>query len=168
MPGHLGHVEQAVLADWPALCGRLGVTALEHPGRRTIYDASFEADGNLVGVDFRTKDLADDRYSDSGICAVANLLRFMVGNKATLLITELGYSIQDGVAVFTYIRTAPVHALPVDTYRIENLGTGQLRFNDSILECGDRVVWDRSIQEFFADFAPLCTEHYRRVKQRSP
>jgi hypothetical protein len=60
-----------------------------------------------------------------------------------------------------------VHALPGDTYRIENLGIGQLRFNASILECGDRIAWDRTIPDFFADFAPLCIEHYRRVKERA-
>src|SRR5688500_584769 len=103
-----GYVEHAVLVEWTDLCRDWKVVPRTHPGRRTIYDASFEVDDSLVGVDFRTKDLADDRYSDGGLCAVGNLLRFMVRERATLLITEFGYAIQDGIATFEYVQSAPV------------------------------------------------------------
>jgi hypothetical protein len=161
------YVEQAALGEWGELCSEWSVEPRDHPGRRTIYDASFVAEGVVIGVDFRTKDLADNRYSDGGICAVGNLLRFMVRESATLVITEFGYAIEDGVATFDYVVSAPIHALPIATYRIENLGTGQLRLNDSIHDCASAIAWERSTEEFFAEFAPLCIKHYGRVKERA-
>lgn len=162
-----GFVERAVLDAWGDLCAEWNVTPCDHPGRRTIYDASFVDDGAVVGVDFRTKDLADDRYSDGGVCAVANLLRWMVRDKAILVISEFGYTIADGVAAFSYVASAPAHTLPLETYRIENLGTGQIRLNQTIRESLPDVDWSRSPEEFFSDFAPMCIAHYATVCERA-
>lgn len=162
-----GYVEAAALASWADLCDSWDVSPRDHPGRRTIYDASFEREGGVIGVDFRTKDLAGDRYSDGGICAVGNLLRWMVRDNATLLITEFGYAIEDGLAAFSYVATAPIHALPLDTYRIENLGTGQLRLNRTIADSMEDVEWERSTAAFFDAFAVLCVSHYERVRARA-
>lgn len=63
--------------------------------------------------------------------------------------------------------SAPLHALPTATYRIENLGTGQLRLNDSIHDSADSIDWERTTEAFFDAFAPLCIEPYERVKKRA-
>ena len=162
-----GFVEKAVLDAWSEFCDRWDVSPRDHPGRRTIYDASFVEDGCVVGVDFRTKDLADDRYSDGGVCAVANLLRWMVRERGILIIAEFGYTIVDGVAEFSYVASAPVHALPLETYRIENLGTGQLRLNQTIKQSLPDIQWKRTPEEFFASFAPTCIAHYETVRERA-
>lgn len=78
-------IEDAVVPAWPEVCAAIGVDPLPRPGRRTIYDAALLMDGTLVGVDIRTKDLASGRYSDGGVCAVGNLLRWMVRERARCL-----------------------------------------------------------------------------------
>jgi hypothetical protein len=156
-------IEDAAVREWPALCHGIGVDPLPRPGRRTIYDAAFVANGALVGVDFRTKDLERGRYSDGGICAVGNLLRWMVRDHGTLLVAEVGYRIKDAVADIRYVATAPIHVLPKESYRIENLGTGQLRLNASIADAVGGAVWSRTHEEFFELFAGSCIDHYERV-----
>jgi hypothetical protein len=59
------------------------------------------------------------------------------------------------------LTTAPIHALPIDMLRIENLGTGQVRLERSLHDA--ELSWDRAPKDFFALFAPLCLAHYRRV-----
>jgi hypothetical protein len=157
-------VEKAVLSQWVELCRAWGVTALPTPGKRTIYDAGFVCDSGPVGVDFRTKDLCEGRYSDGGICAVANLLRWMVRDGATLLVTEFGYTVENGFANFAYVASALLHTLPFDVYRLANLGTGQLRLARSIRESLPEAARDRPPAEFFAFFSSLCVGHYERVR----
>jgi hypothetical protein len=91
----------------------------------------------------------------------------MVTDRATLLITELGYTIERGVAVFTHVATAPIHAFPIEAYRIENLGTGQLRLNASVHACMADIAWERTFVEFFGAFAQLSISHYERVQERA-
>ena len=160
-------MEAAALGAWTDLCAGWRVTPRENPGRRTIYDASFVRNDIVFGVDFRTKDLASNRYSDGGICAVGNLLRWMVTHRSTLLITEFGYTIENGLAEFAHVATAPVHAFPAAAYRIENLGTGQLRLNASVHESMGDIEWDRTPAEFFDAFARLSIAHYERVQARA-
>jgi hypothetical protein len=162
-----GFVEQVVLRTWPELCRGWKVDCLGLPGRRTIYDAAFVTGDGIVGIDIRTKDLARERYSDGGVCAVGNLLRRMVKEKATLVISEFGYTIDDGVASFEYVASAPIHVLPLDVYRIENLGTGQIRLDRSVGDSLGAAEWDRSPEAFFTEFASLCVAHYRRVQERA-
>ncbi|MEV0723526.1 hypothetical protein AB0I37_12200 [Micromonospora purpureochromogenes] len=156
------YVERTIKNEWNALCSAWNVEARPVPGRRTIYDAAFNSGANLVGVDFKSKDLADNRYSDGGVCSVGNLLR-LYQSGATFLITEFGYRVLSGRAEFIYVRTAPFHALPESIYRIENLGTGQVRLNESLHRCWEKIEWDRALSEFLGLFCKLSAEHYQRV-----
>jgi hypothetical protein len=63
-----------------------------------------------------------------------------------------------------YIRVAPFHCLPKQTYRIENLGTGQVRLNYTINDVWNEIDWNRPYHDFFDIFCNLCINHYRRVK----
>ncbi|MGW2295146.1 hypothetical protein [Streptomyces violaceorubidus] len=156
------HVEKAVTDRWEDLCATWGADALPRPGRRSIYDAGFSTAGEVVGVDFKSKDLADGRYSDGGVCSVGNLLRFYESG-ATFCITEVGYTLTGRTATFSYVRTAPFHALPAPLYRIENLGTGQVRLNATLQSCWGEIEWDRSLPGFLDLFLGLAEEHYDRV-----
>ena len=53
--------------------------------------------------------------------------------------------------------------LPKDTYRIENLGTGQVRLNYSINQVFDEILWNRWLIEFFDIFTNLAIRHDERV-----
>ncbi len=98
--------------------------AVSNPGRRTIYDFACEIDGVLVGFDVKTKDLDATRYSDGGVCAVGNLLKYMANDAGVFMIVEFGHKDSDSKGTgrdIHYIRIAPFHTLPKDIYRIENL-----------------------------------------------
>lgn len=62
-----------------------------------------------------------------------------------------------------YIRIAPFHILPNDCYRIENLGTGQVRLNYTLNQVWKELSWERTYPDFFAMFCDLATTHYARV-----
>ena len=62
-----------------------------------------------------------------------------------------------------YIRVAPFHLLPSNAYRIENLGTDQVRLNYSINQLMDEVDWDRPLSAFFDIFTDLAISHYERM-----
>lgn len=157
------YVEKYIKDKWVTLCAEWGTTPQPHPGRRTIYDVSFLRNGQIVGLDIKSKDLDSRRYSDGGICAISNLLRFLVRDRAAFLLSEFGYKIEDGTVSFEYVKTAPFQCLPYDIYRIENLGTGQLRLNYTIEQAWQDIEWNRSNEQFFAQFAQLCLQHYKRV-----
>jgi hypothetical protein len=157
------YVEKYIKDNWESLCVEWGTTPRPHPGRRTIYDVSFVHNGQMIGLDVKSKDLDARRYSDGGICAIGNLLRFLVRDKAAFLLSEFGYRIQDGGVSFVYVRTAPLQCLPFGIYRIENLGTGQIRLNYTVEEAWSHIDWNRSNDQFFRRFAQLCLDHYRRV-----
>jgi hypothetical protein len=55
--------------------------------------------------------------------------------------------------------------LPPNTYRIENLGTGQVRMNYTLNQVWDEIDWERNIIEFYDLFIDLATQHYRRVSR---
>jgi hypothetical protein len=78
-------------------------------------------------------------------------------------VTEVGYRIEDAVADIRYVATAPVHVLPHESYRIENLGTGQLRLNASIVGAAGGADWSGAHEEFFELFSRSCIDHYARV-----
>lgn len=154
------YVEKYIKDKWETLCAEWGTAPQPHPGRRTIYDVSFLRSGQIVGLDIKSKDLDTTRYSDGGICAISNLLRFLVREKAAFLLSEFGYKIEGGTVSFEYVKTAPFQCLPYDIYRIENLGTGQIRLNYTIKEARTSIDWNRSNEEFFKHFAQLCLNHY--------
>jgi hypothetical protein len=62
-----------------------------------------------------------------------------------------------------YIRVAPFVLLPQSSYRIENLGTGQVRLNYTINQVWDGIEWERDIKVFYDIFTDLAIKHYQRV-----
>lgn len=61
------------------------------------------------------------------------------------------------------IRVAPFTALPVNAYRIENLGTGQVRLNYTINQVWEEIEWDRDMNRFYDHFTDLAIKHNQRV-----
>ena len=51
----------------------------------------------------------------------------------------------------------------MDAYRIENLGTGQVRLNYTINQVWDEIDWDRNMKAFYDHFTELAILHYHRV-----
>jgi|694.fasta_scaffold142442_2 hypothetical protein len=161
-------VERRITDNWTAICENLGYGTLERPGRRTIYDFAFQTGSNIVGIDVKTKDLDSASYSDGGICAVGNLLKFLANDNGIFLVAEFGHnrsSDRSNARDIEYIRVAPFVMLPQNTYRIENLGTGQVRMNYTLNQVWDEIEWDRDIIEFYDLFIDLATQHYRRVSR---
>ena len=159
-------IEKRITDNWNHICSELGYTALDRPGRRTIFDFAFQEAESLVGIDVKTKDLDSARYSDGGICAIGNLLKFLVNDHGNFLIAEIGHnqsSERNDRRDIEYIRVAPFILLPQNAYRIENLGTGQVRLNYTINQLWDEIVWDRDIIRFYDLFVDLAIQHYRRV-----
>ena len=159
-------IEKRITENWPAVCKELGFTELPIPGRRTIFDFACTVNGTVHGFDVKTKDLDKTRYSDGGVCAVGNLLKFLANDKGVFIVVEFGHNIagdKGGGRDLEYIRVCPFHVLPPDTYRIENLGTGQVRLNYSVNQVWDEVDWNRSLNDFFDIFTDLAIKHYERV-----
>ena len=162
-----GMIEKRITENWPKICAELGHQPVEIPGRRTIFDFACRIDGVLFGFDVKTKDLDDHKYSDGGVCAVGNLLKYLANDRGVFAIVEFGHNSAGGKSGgrdLAYIRVAPFHVLPTDIYRIENLGTGQVRLNYSLNQVWGEIQWGRSYHEFFDVFCGLATTHYKRVK----
>lgn len=160
-------IEKRITSDWENICKDLGYEPLSIPGRRTIFDFACTIDKKLFGFDVKTKDLDTTKYSDGGVCAVGNLLKYMANDKGIFMIAEFGHNksgTKNESRDIEYIRIAPFHCLPKDTYRIENLGTGQVRMNYTINQVWDEIEWNRSYAEFFDIFCELALTHYKRVK----
>jgi hypothetical protein len=160
-------IEKRITQNWEQLCCNLGYMPLNIPGRRTIFDFACKIDEQLFGFDVKTKDLDSTRYSDGGVCAVGNLLKYMANDKGIFMIVEFGHnksSMKNDSRDIEYIRVAPFHVLPQDIYRIENLGTGQVRMNYTLNEVWSEIEWQRSYPQFFDIFCNLALTHYRRVK----
>jgi hypothetical protein len=160
-------IEKRITQNWNTLCNHLGYEPLNIPGRRTIFDFACKVDNQLFGFDVKTKDLDSSKYSDGGVCAVGNLLKYMANDKGVFVIVEFGHNksgSKNASRDIEYIRIAPFHCLPRDTYRIENLGTGQVRMNYTINQVWDEIDWNRSYTDFFNIFCELALTHYKRVK----
>ena len=122
----------------------------------------------MVGIDVKTKDLDSTKYSDGGICAVGNLLKFLANDRGLFLLVEFGHnkaSDRTGRRDIDYIRVAPFVMLPQNAYRIENLGTGQVRLNYIVNQVWQEIDWDREMNEFYDLFVDLSILHYRRVSR---
>ena len=161
-------IEKRITDNWENICTELDYTALDRPGRRTIFDFAFKDAEHLVGIDVKTKDLDSTAYSDGGICAVGNLLKFLANDNGVFLIAEFGHNKSAEHSAkrdIEYIRVAPFILLPQNAYRIENLGTGQVRLNYTLNQVWDEIAWDRDITEFYDLFIDLATVHYRRVSR---
>ena len=159
-------IERRILDNWAAICGRCGFTPVDLPGRRTIFDFGFTVERCIVGIDVKTKDLDSTKYSDGGICAVGNLLKFLANDNGQFLIAEFGHNqsaAKTDARDLEYIRVAPFILLPQNSYRIENLGTGQVRLNYTINQVWDEIEWERDIRDFYDIFTDLAIKHYQRV-----
>ena len=160
-------IEKRITHNWIKICKYLKYKPLEIPGRRTIFDFACMIDGQLFGFDVKTKDLDTTSYSDGGVCAIGNLLKYMANDKGIFVIVEFGHNksgTKNESRDIEYIRIAPFHTLPNNCYRIENLGTGQVRLNYTINQVYDEIKWERSYTEFFDIFCELALTHYKRVK----
>ena len=159
-------IEHRIKQNWEAICSRCGFAPVDMPGRRTIFDFGFQIGKSIVGIDVKTKDLDSTKYSDGGICAVGNLLKFLANDHGQFIIAEFGHN-QAGTDALTrdleYIRVAPFTCLPINAYRIENLGTGQVRLNYTINQVWEEIEWERDINRFYDFFTDLAIKHYQRV-----
>jgi len=161
-------IEKRITDNWERICSDLGYSAVPQPGRRTIYDFGLTVEDRLIGVDVKTKDLDSTKYSDGGICAVGNLLKYLANDKGLFLICEFGHnraSEKSEARDIEYIKVCPFIMLPRDAYRIENLGTGQVRLNYTVNQIWDEIEWDREPNEFYDLFIDLAIQHYRRVSK---
>jgi len=159
-------IEKRITENWETVCSNLGYEGIELPGRRTIFDFACNIEKKLFGFDVKTKDLDSKSYSDGGVCAVGNLLKFLANDKGVFMIVEFGHdksTTKNSSRDIEYIRVAPFHCLPENTYRIENLGTGQVRLNYTINQVWDEIDWNRSYNDFFDIFCALSITHYKRV-----
>jgi hypothetical protein len=137
-------IEKRITENWDNVCSNLGYQAIDIPGRRTIFDFACNIENKLFGFDVKTKDLDSNRYSDGGVCAVGNLLKFLANDKGVFMIVEFGHdksTTKNSSRDIEYIRVAPFHCLPENTYRIENLGTGQVRLNYTLNQVWDEIDW---------------------------
>ena len=135
-------IERRILDNWQAICERCGFTPVDLPGRRTIFDVGFTLENRVVGIDVKTKDLDTTKHADGGICAVGNLLKFLANDKGQFIIAEFGHNQSSSTTDardLEYIRVAPFILLPENSYRIENLGTGQVRLNYTINQVWDEI-----------------------------
>lgn len=159
-------VEHRIKQNWGDICSRCGFVPVDLPGRRTIFDFGFKIEECIVGIDVKTKDLDSTKYSDGGICAVGNLLKFLANDRGQFIIAEFGHNQSSATSDrrdLEYIRVAPFTALPVNAYRIENLGTGQVRLNYTINQVWDEIEWERDMPKFYDYFTDLAIKHYQRV-----
>lgn len=159
-------IEHRIKQNWEDICSRCGWLPEDLPGRRTIFDFGFRVGERVVGIDVKTKDLDSMKYSDGGICAVGNLLKFLANDRGQFIIAEFGHNQSCGgkdARDLEYIRVAPFTALPVNAYRIENLGTGQVRLNYTINQVWEEIEWDRDMNRFYDYFTDLAIKHYQRV-----
>ena len=100
---------------------------------------------------------------------MGNLLKFLANDNGIFAIVEFGHTFSNTKSGrdIEYIRVAPFHIFPQDTYRIENLGTGQVRLNYTLNEVWDEIQWEKSLSSFYKEFCSLAITHYKRVKSVS-
>ena len=116
----------------------------------------------------KTKDLDSAKYSDGGICAIGNLLKFLANDKGIFLLAEFGHCLssqRSHARDLEYIRVAPFIMLPQGAYRIENLGTGQVRLNYTVNQVWEEIDWNRNNVTFYDMFIELAITHYQRVSR---
>lgn len=161
-------IEKRITENWETICTTLNADFLQLPGRRTIFDFACKHHKVLFGFDVKTKDLDSTRYSDGGVCAIGNLLKFLANDKGVFMIVEFGHTQSTEKhrgRDLEYIRVAPFHLLPENCYRIENLGTGQVRLNYTLNQVWEEIEWERSMTKFYDMFTALAITHYERVSR---
>ncbi len=161
-------LEKKLLSYWPELCTKLGSKFGGIPGNRTIFDVSHSFKHNFFGIDIKTKNLDPGKYSDGGVCSVANLLKFLEKNDTIFVILEIGHiKAKTGNAKrqILYAKTAPIHVMPFEledkkVIGIENLGTGQVRLKFKMNQIYDNLDWKRSKEEFIEYLVELAIGRY--------
>ncbi|MCY3999584.1 MAG: hypothetical protein OXF84_02085 [Bacteroidetes bacterium] len=145
-------IEQRIRDNWESICINVHADHVKNPGKRTIYDFACRYNNIFFGFDPKTKDLDTDKYSDGGVCSVGNLMQFLANDRSIFVVIEFGHheapenkSLRD----LNYIKVAPLHLLPANSLRIENLGTGQVRLNDTIAQVYPEINWDQTLDDFF-------------------
>jgi len=91
--------------------------------RRTIFDFACMIDGQLFGFDVKIRPWYDFIFWRR-VCAVG-IVEVYGDDKGIFVIAEFGHNksgTKTKVGIIEYIRIAPFHSLPSNTYRIENLG----------------------------------------------
>ncbi|MBI5485887.1 MAG: hypothetical protein HY905_01000 [Deltaproteobacteria bacterium] len=163
-------IERRIVDAWPAICRTHAWTPEDRPGRRTIYDVSCIVGGRRFGLDVKTTDTDGGKYTDGGVCSVDNLLRFLAGKDAdatgVLVVLEVTHARVDrrvNRREIASVVAAPLHALPMDVIRIENLGTGQVRLDRRVREVIPEIDWERPSRDFLQEFVELAKLHYAQV-----
>jgi hypothetical protein len=159
-------IEKKITDNWKKNSKKLNFDAIEMSGRRTIFDFACCVNNVIWGFDVKTKDLDSEKYSDGGVCAISNLFKFLANDNGIFVIVEFGHKLSSvkNCRDIDYIKIAPFHVLPESAYRIENLGTGQVRLNYSLNQVWNEIEWNRSIVDFFNIFCKLAKNHYNRVR----
>ncbi len=163
-------IEQKIANHWESICAKMRSESVPRPGRKTIYDFGVCYKGILFGVDVKTKELDSKKYADGGVCSVDNVLKFLTKDDAIFIVIEFGHTQESSQSHFRklkYIKVAPFHLLPKKAYRIENLGTGQVRLNYTINEIYNEIEWTRSLEQFLDIFIDIVIIHYKNVSQKA-
>lgn len=163
-------IERTVIEARKTICQDLNMGCDTIPGKRTIYDFATKYNQTLFGFDIKTKDISKGKYSDGGVCSLANLIRFLVNQKGVFVIVEVAHSQSDedsSKRVIEFVRTTPLHTIPVRFMRIENLGIGQLRLNKRTDDLMEHIDWNKDPNDFIKEFIPLVTEHFKKVSQKA-
>lgn len=163
-------IEGIIKQAWETICQDLSMDCFPLPGKRTIYDFAAKYNKTLFGFDVKTKDIGKGKYSDGGVCSLANLFRFLVNQKGIFVIVEVAHYPSEkhpSKRIIKFINTIPLHVIPVRFMRIENLGIGQLRLNEGTNVLIEHIDWNKSLNDFFKEFVPLVTEHFETVSQKA-
>lgn len=158
-------IEDRIKQNWEDICSRWQFPSVARHGPRTIYDVAFTIEGWVVGLDVKTKDLDSKKYSDGGVCSVANLLKFIANDHGKFLVAEFGHkqSKSGQGRDLEYIRVAPLTLLPWRAFGAENLGTGQVRLKHTVSSVYDEIEWNRDDIAFLDFFTKKALEHYEKV-----
>ncbi|MCY4171326.1 MAG: hypothetical protein OXF08_06960 [Bacteroidetes bacterium] len=152
-------IEKRKLDNWETICINVLADHVKNPGRRTIYDFACRYNDIFFGFDLKTKDLDTDKYSDGGVCSIGNLMRFLANDRSIFVVIEFGHHEapeNKSLRELDYIKVAPFHLLPANSLRIENLGTGQVRLNDTIAQVYSEIDWEQTLDDFFDFFVELA------------
>jgi hypothetical protein len=85
-------IERRMTDKWSDICKSVNAEFITTPGRRTIYDFACRFQETFFGFDVKTKDLDSGRYSDGGVCAVGNLLKFLANDHGVFTVVEFGHN----------------------------------------------------------------------------
>jgi len=155
-------IEDEIKNRWKDIVDKIGGINPEFDRERvrTIYDMGFDYKNQFYGVDIKSIDV-NRGFTSGGVCAVKNLLDFMVNKKNIFVVCEVGYSTNKKRVIIKYIKVVPFHFIPIDNIHIENLGTGQIQFKESLNSLDIKPI---SKEVFYENFSRLAVSHYKKVR----